>query len=154
MNFNSLKRVHKYLLLLFILVGIFYSFLTQWVFSIFNIILKNPIENRSKYFQFFVGVIISPLIETLIFQYLIFILLRKIIKTKKLFNTAFLFAGTSVFSIAHSYSLYYIIAMIVPSFLLCYCFLYYSNEKTSLKYSFWFTTLFHASTNFLAFLCS
>lgn len=70
------------------------------------------------------AVVLLPLFHTCI-QAIIIRLLFRINLTKK----QVLFLGTAIFSLFHCYSIFCIIQLVVPSFILFYSYIYYKNKQ-------------------------
>ncbi len=104
--------------------------------------LTNPIETRSTYEQFILGVLLAPLLETWLFQFLPNRLLVKL----KLYNQFLLILLPAVlFGAMHvTYSLLYGVCMFIFGLILNYFFL---RAKGLSKHYFLLTVLLHALYN-------
>src|SRR5664279_1490961 len=104
--------------------------------------LINPVESRSKIEQFILGVILAPILETWLFQYLpnwVLVTLKVHKKYLLLLLPAVLFGAMHV-----GYSLLYGICMLVFGLIINYFFL---ESKARSKNYFWLTALLHAMYN-------
>ena len=146
-----MNRNTKIFLILF-LIDISFTGLMQLVLALFNIHLHNPIEKTPLVEQVIVGIIVAPLIETWICQYLIFWVIKKFITNERNVAITFMVTSTVLFASQHNYSIYYILVMIFPGAMLSYCFLFYYKTSNSLAIAYWCTVLFHALHNLMAFV--
>ena len=115
-----LKRVNTFRYILFGVVPILFT-------SIIISLLSNerpevPFPNYGKLFLFFVAVLVSPFIETILFQALPLIIIKKLVKHKyKLW--VYLSFSALIFMLFHPYSITYIIVTLVIGFI--FAFFYY-----------------------------
>ena len=95
---------------------------------------------------FFVTVLIGPVLETFIFQFLIIEILLKL----KIKNNLIILISTLAFSLSHNYNLIYILLIIFPGILYStyYLFLKIENQKTPFLNIF----LLHLLSNFVSFI--
>lgn len=130
--------------ILVIIIQVFFGVLND---TFLHISTQNPIDKYSWQEKFFLGVILAPIIETFIFQYLPFKVIGKVIK-----NPVYIIMGSSLFfAFNHYYNwLYVVVTFFIGLILNCN---YYAVQKIS-KYGFWLTALLHAANNSLAFLAS
>lgn len=97
----------------------------------------------SPYAISFIAVIIAPILETFIFQYLPVKLLSGRIPTLGVILISSIF-----FAVAHAgYSIWYAILVFPLGVILVYVYIHYSHEKIT---PYWMTTLIHAFRNMLA----
>jgi len=128
------------------------AIIIQLVFGIINdwflhISTKNPIANYGWQVKLFIGVIFAPILETFIFQYLTFKLIRLVTK-----NPIYIIGLASLFfAVNHYYNWFYMFVTFFMGIILNYN--YYAVQKIS-KFAFWLTVLFHAANNFIAFFAS
>ena len=104
--------------------------------------LTNPIETRPKYEQFILGVLLAPILETWLFQFLpnrLFIRLKIYNQFLLILLPAVLFGAMHV-----EYSLLYGICMLIFGLILNYFFL---RAKDLSKHYFWLTVLLHMFYN-------
>ena len=94
------------------------------------------------------AVIIAPIIETLVFQHLIFLIFRKWIPIKNKYFWAILISSV-LFGLMHKYNVIYIIFAFLQGITLGYCYYFY---KRNLVKAFWSTALVHAAHNSIAVL--
>jgi len=141
------KKIIQYFILLLLL-----QILNGYIFNYLN---KNFFYFESPFFEeipakemFFLVVIIAPIIETLIFQYLLFSLLNQI----RIKNTLIIVLLMSfAFSLAHWYHWLYVVATFINGFFLNYFYVYiykYRNELVAVL----LTIALHASYNLYGFL--
>lgn len=141
------KKIIQYFILLLLL-----KILNSYLFNYLNenyFLFENPIfEEIPSNELFFMVVVFAPIIETLIFQYLLFSLLIQM----RIKNTLIIVLLMSVaFSIAHWYHLLYLVAAFVNGFFLNYFYVYvnkYRNELIAVL----LTIALHASYNLYSFL--
>lgn len=132
------------LLLLKILNGYFFTYVNNRFFELEN----RAFDNLSELELFFIAVVVTPIIETLIFQYTLY----KILNYLKVKNTLILIVLMSiVFSLAHSYHWLYMLATFFSGLILNH--LYISTLKNRGK---WLAVLLtmglHMSYNLFGFL--
>ena len=95
---------------------------------------------------FFLGVIISPIIETAIFQALPIYLIQRFVKWKT--NILAVLISSFLFSLAHlEYSVWYSLMVIPLGVLLSQAYIVFQKRSES---SFWMTCSIHACRNLLA----
>jgi Type II CAAX prenyl endopeptidase Rce1-like len=114
---------------------------------LFHSSLTNPIELKSKYEQFLLGVILAPIFETWLLQYLPNLLLIKLKVNNKyllILLPAILFGTLHI-----GYSLIYGICMVIFGIIINY--FYLKSKQVSKKY-FWLTVMLHAMYNMLGIL--
>src|SRR5690606_23023981 len=109
--------------------------------------LENPVQNNPIYITFFLAVVLLPFIETLIFQYLVFYIGRKL--NVKEYVTIFL--STFFFVLAHQYNIVYFVVTIFSCFIYAYAFYYISKKSNNLT-AFLFIGLLHVLNNLIAFI--
>lgn len=98
------------------------------------------------------AVIIAPIIETLIFQHLVFWVFRKWIHVKNKYFWAIIISSV-LFGLMHKYNVVYVIFAFLQGIILGYCYYFYWRKP---KTAFWSTALIHAAHNGIAvlFTCS
>lgn len=95
---------------------------------------------------FLLTVVVAPLVETFIFQFLIIELLSKL----KIKTGLILSVSTLLFSLSHNYNVIYIIAMVFPGLLYASFYLYLKKERS--KFPFLIISSLHAISNLVAFI--
>ncbi len=136
----------------FILIGLIWSLplLLENVFNIKNVVFceKPSIKKVGILMMIIGGLLAAPILETLIFQQLLYSLFSK---TSYLKNRKFLTCIVSglFFGLIHIYSLHYIITTSLIGFVLMYAFYLYIDN---LKKSFWFVATIHFCVNLAAIL--
>ena len=96
-------------------------------------------------------IVLGPILETLLNQYLPFWLLQKWSWTRNKYGL-YIFASATVFGLCHTYSLQYMIFAFSVGLILGYTYFFYSKTP---KTAFWSTTLIHALRNgFALFLAA
>ncbi|WP_428979921.1 CPBP family glutamic-type intramembrane protease [Elizabethkingia anophelis] len=130
------KRGYKKIIY-FSLVNILYGFLVSSLLDYFGINESNigKFKFRNTTQEVFGSLIISPIFETIIFQYLIY----KIIYSSKVFIQKFIMndedqylifylsVSSILFAISHSYSVHYILLMLFPGVIFSYSFYYFKK---------------------------
>lgn len=101
------------------------------------------LETGTLLYKVMVGSILAPIIETLIFQYVVIEILNavKILKEK---NIAIVIISAVLFGISHSYSYLYIFYAFIIGLLLAYSYLVYKKKKFS---AFWVVFWIHCIRN-------
>jgi membrane protease YdiL (CAAX protease family) len=95
----------------------------------------------------FIGVVLAPMLETLLAQVLPIYLTQKFVKWKT--NVISVLISTLLFSLGHlSYSVWYFILIIPTGVLLALTYIIFQKRKES---SFWMTFSVHSFRNLLAF---
>ena len=94
------------------------------------------------------AIIIAPIIETLVFQHLIFQVFRKWIPIKNKYFWAIIVSSV-LFGLMHKYNVIYIIFAFLQGITLGYCYYFY---KRNLVKAFWSTAVVHAAHNSIAVL--
>jgi hypothetical protein len=146
-----LKRTHDFFLKasIYIFVVIFIltnTFLGQLFLGVSEILNINVVDDNSLTFEsmqeaFFITVIIVPVIETFLFQYLIFTILDYYKIDKKYI---ILISGI-IFGFTHYYSPFYIFYTIIVGFLYAYIYLLCQLRK---EYPFLIVLMIHGLYNF------
>lgn len=104
---------------------VFIGILTILVISVlFGIVSEgsneNPILLKNKYYAFFIGVLIAPFLETIIFQAIPFFLTSRYIKLRRKY-CIFIFISPILF--IHNFNLSYILISYIVGFI--FAFMYY-----------------------------
>jgi len=108
--------------------------------------LENPVQDNPIYVTFFLAVILLPFFETLIFQYLVFYIGRKL----NINDCLTIFLSTAFFASAHQYNIVYIILAIFSGFIYAYAFFYIYKKSNNLT-AFLFISFLHVLNNLIAF---
>ena len=133
-------------LILFVAAFMIHGFLVSSIFKLFDIHLPNVLEDESILFKIFLAIIFAPLLETLLFQFLVYKGLERICRDG-FRSYIFLISSAVIFAAQHFYSVWYIVGTIIPGILLAHCLLHFTNQYSSTKYGFWFTALSHGLCN-------
>ena len=132
------------LLLLKVFNGYIFSYLNNTVFHLENPIFEKIPENE----MFFLLVVFAPIIETLIFQFLLYRLLNQM----RIKNTLIIVILMSfAFSQAHWYHWLYVVATFINGLFLNYFYLYIHKKKNELI-AVLLTIALHSSYNLYGFL--
>ncbi len=123
--------------------GYFFDFLNDKFFHLSN--TGNDINKMSRNEQFLIAVIIAPLIETLVAQFMLVETLRQKITNQKLL----ILLSSLFFAFMHYYSWLYIVVTFFGGLILNY---YYLEIQKISKYSFFLTALLHSLYNLYGFL--
>ncbi len=97
--------------------------------------------------SWFLIIVLVPILETLMNQYLPFWLIQKWNLTRNKYGL-YIFTSAIVFGLCHTYSLQYMIFAFSVGLILGYTYFFYSKTP---KIAFWSTTLIHSLRNGLAF---
>ncbi len=130
----------------FILFGVGAILLISVVFGIVSgSSNENPLLLKNKYYAFFIGVLIAPFLETIIFQAIPFYLVKKYLKIKKKF-CIFIFIAPILF--IHNFNLAYIMLSYLVGiiFAFLYYISYFRKENSVLIIS-----IIHFINNLIAF---
>ena len=146
-----MKLENKKILLFFFLLLLF-KIITGYLFNYINIRffnLENQVfEQLSENDVLFLAVVVGPIIETLIFQLLLYRFLNQIgIKNKLIIIILMSF----VFSQAHWYHWLYVVASFMSGLFLNYFYVYILRKKNELI-AVWLTIALHSSYNLYGFL--
>lgn len=146
-----IKLEHKKIIQLFFVIFLF-KVINGYVFTYINhtyFKLDNEIfEELSEKDIFLIAVILSPIIETLIFQ---LVLYRLIIKTAISSISIIIILMSFAFSLAHGYHWLYVIAAFINGLFLNYFYVYVLRNKNELI-AVLLTILMHSSYNLFGFL--
>lgn len=141
-------------LVIFFIISFVFAVLNGYFFNYINDtylhfdVNQNKNPNISKHELNFIAIFVAPFIETLVFQYLPYLVLTKWIKLK---NELFCIIIMSIiFSSMHYYNWLYIVMTFFGGLILNNLYVYY--YKNARKYSFILTTIFHVLFNLYGFL--
>ena len=111
-------------------------------------ISENPnIEGRSSSEIFTLAVIIAPLIETFIFQYLI---IEFLLRFKKINIITIILVSALAFGLSHNYDFIYVLVICITGFIYASYYLYLKTK--GIKFPFLYICSLHALWNFLSFI--
>lgn len=146
--FNCKKRNFGISLFAILLcIELIYTIVASYISNLIDpqYIDSNPIVNESLEVIFILSVIIAPIVETFIFQFLII----EILLLFKVKHFAIIVISGLLFAVAHFYNLAYILAIVFPGLLFAWYYLYLKVHK---KNAFLSVTLLHACSNLFAFI--
>jgi hypothetical protein len=153
--FTSKNKFTLYFLALSSLFLNSIAFVTIPKFINEKITLNNPNVNYGSTLEiietFIDGIILAPLLETLIFQHLIFKLSRFIIKNNKLSLILFLTVSSLSFGLSHFSSLVYIVYTVFIGFIFAFFYEVFYLKRSK---PYWNVVFLHAMFNFILFLIS
>lgn len=110
--------------------------------------LANPIDKLTLPKLIFAAVLLGPLLETFIFQYLLINICLRISERWNAISKAFAaVVSASAFAISHSYSIEYQLSVICPGLAMAFIYLYF-NKNYNRKTAFYTVASFHAFLNF------
>jgi len=127
MFIKTIKYLQRSNVILFILQGIVVIILISAISSLIIHVGNNEnpavesIKNKGIYFYFFSTVILAPILETLIFQFLPFSIANSKFKHKKRLYVYLILAST-FFGLAHLYNLSYLFFGLITGFVLAFFF--------------------------------
>jgi hypothetical protein len=128
---------------------IFFEFGLGFLYGYFGISLGSEVDTWPLAFTLFGTIILAPVLETWLCQYLFFKLAQWI--GARIGNTPIgtIFIGTSslFFAVMHNDSIWFMLYALFAGIALAYCFLHFFNLYRSLIISFWFTAMLHALFN-------
>jgi hypothetical protein len=142
--FYSLLILIGTCLTLAILNGYFFDFINNKFFHFTSD--ENGLSGFSTTSKFIIVVLITPLIETLIFQFIPIEFLKRTKWSKPLF---LILVPSLIFSMMHYYHFIYVIMTFVGGIILNY---YYLEMQKISKYPFLLTALLHSLYNLYGFL--
>lgn len=143
MNATKIIRLFLICLLIMIINGYFFNYLND---NYFHYVQDVSIEDLPRFAQFFLAIIIGPLIETALVQ----VIPNKILRSLKISNLVILILIPSIlFAAAHTYHNLYVAMTFFSGMVLNY--FYIESQKMS-KYPFLLTALLHALYNLYGFL--
>ncbi|MCT3949239.1 CPBP family glutamic-type intramembrane protease [Elizabethkingia anophelis] len=145
--------------LYFSLISIIYSLITVEVADYFGI-NENDIGGfkfKNSIQEILVSLIIAPLLETIIFQYLVYKIIyllknfiqKFVLKNNHQYLVFYLSISSILFAINHSYSEYYILLMLLPGLILSFAFYYF---KKGYSYPIFYVFLLHFFHNLAALI--
>ena len=149
----KIKFTYRGIILSFLmsLVFCFFSFFSNlFVYYLFNEKLGKKVSFNSTSEEFFLTVFLTPILETIIFQYLIINQVVISYKGKYKQPLAILISGI-IFGFSHPFSLSFVVITSICGFLLAYLFWYFQHKTNSLT-AILYIILIHSLSNFYVFL--
>lgn len=143
-----MKKLIIFFIISFILAvlnGYFFNYIND-TYLHFNV-NYNKHQNISKNELNFIAICIAPILETLIFQHILYLILKKI---KIQNNVMCIIIMSIVFSSMHYYNWLYIVMTFFGGLILNNLYVYY--YKYNNKYSYILTVFFHALFNLYGYL--
>ncbi len=123
-----------YYILIFTLLTIFVSFLINISLEHFNILDADL--NSPSFFsltqEIFLTVIVAPLLETFIFQFLFYYIIKIFYKfLGHYFNFIYIIISATLFGLSHKYSIYYQIGTFFFGLIFSYSFIFFKTKFNS-----------------------
>ncbi|RNA61518.1 CPBP family intramembrane metalloprotease [Chryseobacterium nematophagum] len=143
-----MKKILNLLFISFILSvinGYIFLFLNRSYFHLRN----NKIQDLSQIELGFLSLIIAPIIETIIFQFLLYAILNSIFKIKNEYLIIVLMS--TAFSLSHTYNWLYMCSTFIGGILLNNFYIKVLKMKNK-NYAVWLTIFFHFLYNLYGFL--
>jgi len=142
---SLIKPSKRFLLFLGLIVTFNYAY-TYFIDFFFNVpdIVENGLENMSFPFKLILLILIAPLFETLVFQFAIIEIVKKISKNSiiAILMSALVFAST------HFYDFYYVVSALIVGLLLAIFYLTYKNRT----FAFFSVFFVHSINNLIVFI--
>lgn len=141
-------------LIIFFIISFLFAILNGYFFNYINDsylhfdVDQNKNPNISKNELNFIAIFAAPFIETLVFQYIPYVVLTKCIRLKN--ELLCIIVMSIIFSSMHYYNWLYIVMTFFGGLILNNLYVYY--YKHSRKYSFILTAIFHVLFNLYGFL--
>jgi hypothetical protein len=107
------------------------------------------LEKKSKLFSFFSSVVLGPLIETFIYQYIIYLIYFSIFSKNSFHVAAAVLISSTGFAMSHNYNFMAVISAFLSGIILGYAYFFCKPKHVS---PFWTVALLHAGHNFYAFI--
>ncbi len=126
---NLIRYLQRTKLYIFILFGLLAILLISIVFGLIsNGSGGNPLLLKNQYYAFFIGVLIAPFIETIIFQTIPFYFINKFIKHKKKF---YILIFVSPILFIHTFNISYMFISYLVGIILVFMYYiaYYRKEN-------------------------
>lgn len=140
------KRNGLIAFLIIFLIDNLYTFLISYIVNIYDPSILDVFNFKSLHEAFILSVLIGPLLETFLFQYLIIETLCKF----KLNNNLIIWISAILFALTHNYNLIYLLAAIFPGILYASYYLYLKKENR--KNIFFTIYALHSLTNLVVFI--
>ncbi len=139
-------------LVIFFIVSFAFALLNGYFFNYLNDSYLHFEVNQNKNISDnelnFIAIFVAPFIETLVFQYLPYLILTQYIGVKN--KILCIIIMSVIFASMHNYNLLYIVMTFFGGLILNNLYVYYKH--TNNKHSFILTVLFHALFNLYGFL--
>jgi uncharacterized protein len=143
----SIAKAVLFLLAIILLLSAVHKYATE-IFNIGDIVFSDsPKENQNFVITFFTRVILGPVLETLFFQTLPFLLYESnpwLQRNKWIF----IFISSLIFGLGHYYSIYYMVHAFIAGFIFIYAYIIRSANNTS----FMTVVFLHCSLNLFKFI--
>lgn len=145
-------------IIVFVFVGILSLFLTSFITHVLLMFRHNG-KGPDLFTESIIEVvktisvtgIIVPIVETFLFQYIVFLIIKRFLSSKKYFFGVFMISSSLLFAVAHTYSLFYVLLTLFMGGILAYCYYIMQFRKES---AFWIVAVIHASYNVLLVVTS
>ena len=144
-NLINVKILFIFLILSILLAIGFNYFLIK--FNIQSNFWDNGFNEFNIFLKFFLVVVISPVLETIITNLIPIVILEKLIKNKYII----VFLASLLFAVLHWYSIYYVIFAFFGGILLNSFFIIIQNKSNTNK-AVIFTILYHSLYNLFGFI--
>jgi uncharacterized protein len=141
------NRSNSYFFLRFTIIIILYELIAGLTYTYYDIGLENPLTKQPFILDLIGSIIVAPLFETWLCQYLPLRFLRKWIGNKINSEIVYISISALLFASMHPFSIWYLIFTIIPGVLLAYFFSHFYKLYQSLIVSFWFTAILHSVIN-------
>jgi uncharacterized protein len=140
-------------ILVLLIVACLHDILFEKIFILYHVYMGTPPKDYGIATNILAGIIIAPLFETVIFQYIPHKGLKyiKILKNKKVFDWVYILISGTLFCLSHWYSIIYIIVTIIPGLLLAFYFNWYYN-KFNYCTAIYYISLLHLLKNSVALI--
>ena len=142
-------------LVVFVIVGVVLGNISEFLVNTIagkNAASENPISQDPIGVKVFLGIILSPIIETFIFQHLILQFCRKIFDDYPSNYIFPIFFSALAFSLGHIFSFYYMIDTFIMGSYFAFCYLFIYDRFTSKTKSFIVVWVIHLVLNTFAIL--
>jgi len=133
-----------------ILLCLVFSYIISYAMHLFNpeTLDIDYLNNKSIPVKFILTVIVTPIIETLIYQYAIIEIVFRILKSNK--TTIAILLSSVIFGLSHFYNITYITATFILG-LLFSCVYVIARKRNDVN-PYWLLTVIHGSINLMAFI--
>lgn len=113
---------------------------------------ENPISKDNLTTQILLGIIIGPIFETFVFQYLIPLNTRKVFESYPLNYIVPIFFSSTAFAFMHFFSIYYVIDGFIIGCFFSFTFLFILDKYDSKTKAFFIVWFVHIFLNTIAIL--
>lgn len=129
-------------------IDLIFHLCVSWLVNLYDPGLLEIFQEEISLTEIFIlSVIVGPLIETFLFQYIVIELLYSL---KKIKTNFIVIISALVFSLIHNYNLIYIIVTFIAG--LIYALYYVYLKKTKKKYPFMYIWMLHTLYNLTVFI--